>query len=259
MNNSYGGYGNAGAMDMSVDAGLRSFMLGVYNKMGLGLLLSAGLAYAVGTVPALTSLVFGTALFEVVRWGPIVLLLGSAFFMRRPSPLGSALLYWSIVTMIGMGLGIWVVAAEATMAGDQSAQLQSASGTLITSSYSTIATAFGLTASSFLGLSLWGYTTKRNLSGIGSFLFMAIWGAFALGMINVFLVQSQGLELIIQIAFLALMAGLVAWQTQSLKTSYYAMQGDQRSLAVMTNMGALNLYIAFVNIFQILMSLLGRD
>jgi len=253
MNNGYGGYGNAGAMDMSVDAGLRSFMLGVYNKMGLGLLLSAGLAYAVGTVPALTSLVFGTALFEVVRWGPIVLLLGSAFFMRRPSPLGSALLYWSIVTMIGMGLGIWVFAAE------QAVPLQSASGTSVTSSYSTIATAFGLTASSFLGLSLWGYTTKRNLSGIGSFLFMAIWGAFALGMINVFLVQSQGLELIIQIVFLALMAGIVAWQTQSLKTSYYAMQGDQRSLAVMTNMGALNLYIAFVNIFQILMSLLGRD
>ncbi|GJL96889.1 MAG: membrane protein [Hyphobacterium sp.] len=253
MNNSYDGYGNAGAMDMSVDAGLRSFMLGVYNKMGLGLLLSAGLAYAVGTVPALTSLVFGTALFEVVRWGPIVLLLGSAFFMRRPSPLGSALLYWSIVTLIGMGLGIWVFAAE------QAVPLQSASGTSVTASYSTIATAFGLTASSFLGLSLWGYTTKRNLSGIGSFLFMAIWGAFALGMVNIFFVQSQGLELIIQIVFLALMAGIVAWQTQSLKTSYYAMQGDQRSLAVMTNMGALNLYIAFVNIFQILMSLLGRD
>jgi len=254
MNDGYSGYGStAGTMDMSADAGLRSFMLGVYNKMALGLLLSAGLAYAVGTVPVLTNLVFGTVLFEVVRWGPIVLLLGSGFIMRRPSPMGSALLYWAIVTLIGMGLGIWVYAAESAL------PLQSASGTSVTASYGTIATAFALTASSFLGLSLWGYTTKRNMTGLGSFLFMAIWGAFALGMVNVFFMQSPVMELIIQIAFLVLMAGLVAWQTQSLKGSYYAFKDDQRSLAVMTNMGALNLYIAFVNIFQILMSLLGRD
>lgn len=254
MNDSYRGYANAaGTMDMSVDAGLRSFMLGVYNKMGLGLVLSAALAYAVGTVAPLTSLVLGTPLLYVVQFGPIVLLLGSMFFMRRPSPIGSALLYWSIVTLIGMGLSVWVFIAQNNITAE------TASGTSITASFTTIGQAFFITASSFLALSFWGYTTKRNLSGIGSFMIMAAWGAIAISLVNVFFVQSSGLELLIQIVLLGLMAGIVAWQTQSLKGSYYAYQGDQRSLAVMTNMGALNLYLAFVNIFQIILSLLGRE
>ncbi|MEE2526739.1 Bax inhibitor-1/YccA family protein [Hyphobacterium sp. HN65] len=254
MNDTYRGYGNAaGTMDMSVDAGLRSFMLGVYNKMGLGLILSAALAYAVGTVAPLTQLVLGTPLLYVVQFGPIVLLLGSMFFMRRPSPMGSAVLYWSIVTLIGMGLSVWVFIAQNSM------EVTSASGTAINVSFTTIGQAFFITASAFLGLSLWGYTTKRNLSGIGSFLFMAAWGAIAISLLNVFFFQSQGIELLIQIVFLGLMAGIVAWQTQTLKASYYAYQGDTRSLAVMTNMGALNLYLAFVNIFQIILSLLGRE
>lgn len=254
MNDSYRGYGNAaGTMDMSVDAGLRSFMLGVYNKMGLGLVLSAALAYAVGTVAPLTQLVLGTPLLYVVQFGPIVLLLGSMFFMRRPSPMASALLYWAIVTLIGMGLSVWVFIAQNNITAE------TASGTSITASFTTIGQAFFITASSFLALSLWGYTTKRNLSGIGSFLIMAAWGAIAISLVNVFFVQSTGLELLIQIVLLGLMAGIVAWQTQTLKTSYYAYQNDSRSLAVMTNMGALNLYLAFVNIFQIILSLLGRD
>jgi len=243
----------AGAMDTSTDAGLRSFMLGVYNKMGLGLALSAGLAYAVGTVAPLTQLVFNTPLLYVVQFGPLVLLFGSMFFMRRPSPLGSAVLYWSIVTLIGMGLSVWVVIAS------QPQGVTTLSGTSINATFSTIAQAFFLTAASFAAISLWGYTTKRNLTGMGTFLFMGVFGVVALGLVNAFLVQSSGFELLIQLAVLVLMAGVVAWQTQTLKVSYYQMAGDQRSLAVMTNMGALNLYIAFVNIFQILMSFLGRE
>ncbi len=242
-----------GTMDTSVDAGLRSFMLGVYNKMALGLVWSAVLAYVVGTWAPATQLVFGTPLFEVVRWGPIALLLGSMFFMRNPSPVGSAVLYWSVVTLIGMGLGIWVYAAV------QGAPLQSHSGVSYSPTLTTIAQAFFITASAFGALSLFGYTTKRNLTGIGSFLIMASWGAFAIGMLNVFIFHSSGLELLIQVVFLALMAGIVAWQTQSLKVSYYHLAGDGRGLAVMTNYGALNLYIAFVNMFQIILSLLSRD
>lgn len=245
--------GHAGALDTSRDAGLRAFMLGVYNKMALGLVWSAILAYAVGTWAPATNLVFGTPLFEVVRWGPIALLFGSMFFMRNPSPVGSAVLYWSVVTLIGMGLGVWVFAAAT------GSPLQSYPGTSYSPTMTTIAQAFSITAAAFAGLSLWGYTTKRNLTGIGSFLIMASWGAVLLAVVNMFLIKSTGFELLIQIVFLGLMAGIVAWQTQALKVSYHQLAGNGRGLAVMTNMGALNLYIAFINMFQILMSLLSRD
>lgn len=244
-------YGAAPSMDMSVDAGLRSFMLGVYNKMALGLLISAAIAYAVGTFAPLTQLVFGTPLLFVVQWGPLALLLGSAFLMRNPSPMSSALLYWTIVGLIGASLSFWVIIATSGQA------VQSVGGRSIQVDFGTIAQAFLITASSFMALSFFGYTTKRDLSPIRSFLFMAMIGAILLGLANVFFFQSGLLELGLQLIVLLLMAGVIAWQTQDLKVMYYQISGDQRSMAVMTNMGALTLYIAFVNMFQIILSLLG--
>lgn len=241
-------------MDMSVDAGLRSFMLGVYNKMGMGLIWSAILAYAVGTITPLTMFALSSPMIYVIQWGPVALLFGSMFFMRNPSPMGSAVLYWSVVTLIGMGLSVWVFIAQ------QGLEVSSMSGRNISISFTTIGQAFFITASSFLALSVWGYTTKRNLTGFGSFLFMGVWGLFAVSLVNAFFIQSGPVELLIQVVFLVLMAGIVAWQTQSLKVTYHQFAGDQRSMAVMTNFGALNLYIAFVNMFQIILSLLGsRD
>ncbi|WP_291843664.1 Bax inhibitor-1/YccA family protein [Maricaulis sp.] len=244
-------YSGAGSLDMSVDAGLRSFMLGVYNKMGLGLLLSAAIAYAVGTYPPLTNLVFGTPLLFAVQWGPLALLIGSSFFMRNPSPIGSAVLYWAIVTLIGASLSFWVIIASSGQV------VQSVGGRSLSVDFGTIAQAFVITAGAFMALSVFGYTTKRNLMPMQSFLFMAVFGAVALGVLNFIFFQSGMLELLLQFAVLLLMAGVVAWQTQSLKVTYYQIAGDQRSMAVMTNMGALNLYIAFVNMFQIILSLFG--
>ncbi len=244
-------YGAAPSMDMSVDAGLRSFMLGVYNKMGLGLLLSAALAYAVGTIAPLTQLVFGTPLLYVVQFGPLVLLFGSMFFMRNPSPAGSAFLYWAVVTLIGISLSFWVILASGN------ATVQNYAGNTLNVDFGTIAQAFVITAAAFMGLSIFGYTTKINLMPLQSFLFMAIIGAVVLGLLNVFFFQSGVLELLLQFAVLLLMAGVTAWQTQALKVTYYEIAGDQRSMAVMTNYGALNLYIAFVNMFQIILSLLS--
>lgn len=243
----------AGSLDTSVDAGLRSFMLGVYNKMALGLLVSGALAFLVGSVPALTQAVLGTPLLFVVQFGPIVLLFGSMFFMRNPSPMGSALLYWTIVALIGTGLSIWVAMATGGTA------VQTAGGATLSVDFGTIAQAFAMTAAAFLGLSLYGYTTKTNLQPLRVFLFMGVLGVIAIGLINAFFIQSGMTELLIQIAVLVLMAGVTAWQTQNLKLTYASIAGDQRSMAVLTNYGALNLYIAFINIFQVLMSLLGRD
>lgn len=247
-------YPNAGGatrpMDMSVDAGLRAFMLGVYNKMALGLFVSAVLAYVVGTVTPVTQVVLSAPMIYVVQWGPVALLLGSSFLMRNPSPTSSAVLYWSIVSLIGAGLGVWVFLAV------NSVGAETVGGRQLAPTITTIAQAFFITATAFLGLSLWGYTTKRDLSGIGSFIFMAILGVLALSIVNIF-VGSGMLENIIMGAALLLFSGLIAWQTQSLKASYYALQGDGRGLAVMTNIAALNLYIAFVQIFQIVLSLLS--
>jgi FtsH-binding integral membrane protein len=242
--------GHAGALDTSVDAGLRAFMLGVYNKMALGLLLSAALAYVVGSVAPVTALVFGTPLIYVVQWGPIALLFGSMFFMRNPSPSGSAVLYWSVVSLIGMGMGVWVMIAL------NSVEVTSVGGRTIGVTFGTIAQALVITAAAFGGLSLWGYTTKRNLTGLSSFMFMAVIGLILISVSNFFF-RSPMLEIGIQVVGLGLFSFITAMTTQQLKVSYFAYQGDNRSLAVMTNFGALNLYISFINMFQFLLMLMG--
>jgi FtsH-binding integral membrane protein len=242
---------DARSLDMSVDAGLRSFMLGVYNKMGLGLLVTAAVAYLVGTVAPVTALVYNTPLLFVVQFGPIALLFGSMFFMRNPSPTGASLLYWAVVVLIGAGLSVWVVIAQS----QTGAQI---TGATVSVTFSTIAQAFVITSAAFFGLSLLGYTTKMNLQPLQTFLFMGIIGVIAIGLINTFFVQSTGLMWIIQFAILGLMAGVVAWQTQNLKIMYHEIAGDERSLAVATTFGALNLYIAFINMFQVILMLLGN-
>jgi uncharacterized protein len=243
--------GGVAVGDTSKDAGLRKFMLGVYNKLMLGILLAGVLAYVAGTVEPISALVFGTPLFFVVQWGPIVLLLGSMFFMKNPSPLATGILYWAIVTMLGLGLGIWVAMAESGTG------FATRGGIAGSTTYVTIAKAFLITASAFGALSLWGYTTKRNLTGIGSFAIMALWGVVALSLLNFILPPSSMFEWIIMGAVFALSAILIAVETQQLKTGYYEFGGDARSLAVMTNWGALNFFISFVNMFRIVLMFLS--
>ncbi len=237
--------------DMSTDAGLRKFMLGVYNKLLLGILLAGALAYVAGTVEAVAQVVFTAPMLYVVQWGPVVLLLGSMFFMKNPSPLGSGLLYWSIVTLMGLGLGVWVLMAES------GAGMATRGGIGLTTTYVTIAKAFLITASAFGALSLFGYTTKRDLSGIGSFAVMALWGVVALSLLNFILPASSTMEWIIMGAVFGLSAVLIAVETQQLKDGYYAFGGDSRSLAVMTNWGALNFFISFINMFRIVLMFLS--
>jgi uncharacterized protein len=231
------GYGRTA--DMSVDAGLRGFMLGVYNKMALGLVLSAVLAFVAATVPPVTALVFGTPLKWVVMFGPIALLLGSAFLMKNPSPLATGVLYWTIVSLIGTGMGAIVMIYGAMPNGMVD-----------------VAKAFFTTAAAFGALSLWGYTTKKDLSGWGTFLIMGVIGLIIASVINMF-VASSVLGFAISAIGLLLFAGLTAFDTQNLKRTYYAIGGDQRSMAVATNYGALSLYINFVNMFQFILSMMS--
>ncbi|HRK64655.1 MAG TPA: Bax inhibitor-1/YccA family protein [Terricaulis sp.] len=240
-----------GHQDVAMDPGLRKFMLGVYQKMGLGLAWSALLAYLVGTVDVVTVTVLSPPVIYLVQWGPPAILLMSSFFMRNASPTTSGILYWTIVTLMGAGLGVWVfIAANAISA-------ETVSGRSITVTFDAMAKAFLLTAAAFGALSLYGYTTKRNLSGLHSMLIMATFGLLAISLLNFFIFKSPMMEVIMQVVTLGVFSLLVATQTNQLREAYYYLQNDQRGQAVMTNVGALNLYIAFITIFQMLLSLLS--
>ena len=228
-----------GRADMAVDAGLRSFMLGVYNKMALGLALSGGLAWVVGTNLGLMQAIFGGPQAYLVMFGPLAILLISSFTMRNPSPVGANLVYWSVVTLIGVGMGAIVFAYARIPDG-----------------MTLVAKAFLITAASFGALSLWGYTTKRDLTGFGTFLIMGLIGLVIASIVNMF-IASSALSFAISVIGVLVFAGLTAFDTQRLKYMYYQLGGDQRAMAVGSTYGALSLYLNFINLFQFILSLLS--
>ena len=230
-------------MDMSVNEGLRGFMLGVYNKMALGLLLTAGISYVVGAmVPENVTLTLLTGpLGIVIMFAPLAILLLSGFVMKNPSPLAANLVYWSVVSLIGVSMGA-IVYVYARMPD----------GMLIVSK------AFLTTAIAFGALSLYGYTTKRDLSGFGTFLIMGVVGIIVASLLNMLFFKSPVMDLVISIVGLLLFAGLTAWDTQRLKTMYFAIEGNARAVAVATTYGALSLYLDFINMFQFMLSLMSR-
>jgi FtsH-binding integral membrane protein len=234
----------AGAADMAVDAGLRAFMLGVYNKVALGLLLSAALAFLTASYPPVRDLLYRvtddgrlvgfTTLGTVIRFAPLALILVSMFAMRNPSPRSAGALYWLFVSTIGAGLGVWILAYTGV----------------------SVATTFLVTATAFGGLSLYGYVTKKDLSGFGSFLIVGLIGLF-IAMIANMLLHSAMIAFIVNVIGVLIFAGLIAYDTQKLKMTYYALGGNEAAMNVATSYGALNLYLDFINLFQFLMMLLG--
>jgi FtsH-binding integral membrane protein len=228
-----------GTADMAVDAGLRSFMLGVFNKMALGLLLSAVLAYVSATVPPVTQFVFGTPFRYVVLFGPIAILLITSFTMRNPSPTAAGIVYWAVVSLMGTSLGAILIMYAAIPDG-----------------IVTVAKAFLITSASFGALSLWGYTTKRDLTGFGTFLMMGVIGLVIASVVNMFL-QSSMMSFIISVVGVLVFAGLTAFDVQRLKFTYYQLGGDGRSMAVATSYGALSLYLDFINLFLFILRLMS--
>ncbi|HEX5378842.1 MAG TPA: Bax inhibitor-1/YccA family protein [Phenylobacterium sp.] len=231
--------------DMSVDAGLRSFMLGVYNKVALGLVLSAALAFLTGAYPPVRDLMFratpdgrfaGFSLIGmVVSFAPLVILLGSGFAMRNPTARSAGILYWTIVSLIGASLGVVVLVYTGA----------------------SIASTFLITAAAFGGLSLVGYTTKKDLTGFGTFLIMGVFGLLIASLVNMFL-HLAAIAFIVNILGVLIFAGLIAYDTQRLKMSYYQLGGDTQAMGVATSYGALSLYINFINLFQFLLQFLGN-
>jgi FtsH-binding integral membrane protein len=235
----------AGTADMSVDAGLRAFMLGVYNKVGLGLVVSGLIAYVTGSVPAVRDLLFQvtpdgrlagyTILGWIVAFAPLAILLFGGFARREPNPRTAGGMYWLIVTLIGASLG----------------------AIFLRYTGGSIASTFFVTAAAFGALSLFGYTTKKNLTGMGSFLIMGVFGLIIASIVNIFL-QSPAIYFAVNALGVLIFSGLIAYDTQRLKMTYYQLGGNEAALGVATSYGALSLYLDFINLFQFLLSFLGN-
>jgi hypothetical protein len=159
--------------------------------------------------------------------------------MRNPSPTAAGIIYWSVVSLIGISMGAIVFAYARIPDG-----------------MTTVAKAFLITSASFGALSLWGYTTKRDLTGFGVFLFMGVVGIIIASIVNLF-VQSSALSFAISVIGVLVFAGLTAWDTQRLKFMYYEIAGDARRMAVATTQGALALYLDFINMFMFILRLMS--
>ncbi len=225
-----------------IDVGLRQYMLRVYNYMASGLALTGLTAALVANTPALWDLFFqvgpvGRAAPTMLGWiaiiAPIGLVLALSFGIAKMRASTAQGLFWLYAGLMGISLSsIFMVYT----------------GTSITR-------VFFITAASFTGLSLYGYTTKRNLSAFGSFLIMGLWGLIIASVVNIFL-HSSALQFVMSVAGVLIFAGLTAWDTQKIKEMYF--EGDGSEIAGKKSvMGALTLYLDFINLFILLLRFFG--
>lgn len=233
-------YGQAAAAE--IDVGLRKHMLQIYNYMASGLLLSGIVAIVVANT-GLQDVFFQvsesgrygyTGLGFVAMLAPIGIILAMSFGAARMGAGTLQGLYWGLVATMGVGFAVLLK----VYTGDS------------------VARVFFITAAAFGALSLFGYTTKRSLSGMGTFLFMGLIGIVIASVVNIFLASSM-MQFIISCVGLLVFSGLIAFDTQRLKNEYLEIRGtdlEDRSAI----MGAVSLYLNFVNLFQILLSFLGN-
>jgi FtsH-binding integral membrane protein len=219
----------ASSQSATVDAGLRAHMNKVYGLMSVGMLMTAGVAWAVGTNEAMTAAIFGTPLKWVVMFAPLLI--------NRLSVGAAQLFFYAYAAMMGLSLSF--IFAVYT-------------GTSITQT-------FLVTSIAFAGLSLYGYTTKKDLSGFGTFLMMGLIGLVVASIVNIFL-ASSALAFAISAIGVLIFAGLTAYDTQSIKNEYiaHAQHGDADWLGKSAIMGALRLYMDFLNMFMFLLQFLGN-
>jgi FtsH-binding integral membrane protein len=219
------------------DAGLRSYMLSVYNYMASGILLTGivALLFASGGATSLAAQFFtqGGPLKWVVMLAPLGVVMLLSFRVNALS-LGTAKgLYWAFAVLMGLSLSTIFLVYTGT----------------------SIAQTFFATAAAFAALSLFGYTTTRNLSAIGTFLIMGVVGLLVAMVINLFL-QSNAMAFAISAIGVLLFAGLTAHDTQKIKSMYFTIQGTD-VLGKSAVMGALTLYLDFINMFTFLLQLVG--
>jgi FtsH-binding integral membrane protein len=217
------------------DAGLRSYMLKVYNYMASGVLLT-GIIAMLFAESGMAAQVFqgGGLLPWVIILSPLAIVFAMSFGQNRMSTGTLQLLFWAFAALMGVSMStIFLVYTNTSIAQ----------------------TFFAVTAA-FAGLSLYGYTTKKDLSGFGTFLIMGVVGLLVAMVINLFL-QSPAMQLAISAIGVLLFAGLTAYDTQRIKSLYFQIQGTEM-LGKSAILGALTLYLDFINMFQFLLSFMGN-
>jgi FtsH-binding integral membrane protein len=219
----------------AVDAGLRSYMLGVYNYMAFGVGLTGVVAYFTAQSPALLHAIFGSPLAFVVMLAPLALVMIMSFGINRLSPTATQALFWTYSALMGLSLSVIFIAYA----------------------HADIARTFFVTAASFGALSIYGYTTKRDLTGLGSFMFMGLIGIILASIVNVFW-PAPGLSFAISVIGVIVFAGLTAFDTQQIKEMYVASM-DRSAMVKTSVMGALRLYLDFINMFLMLLRLMGSS
>ena len=220
-----------------IDAGLKAHMNKVYATMSVGMLLTGAVAWAVGTNDAMMAAIYGTALKWVVIFAPLVMVFAFGAIINRISAAAAQLFFYAYASLMGLSLASIFAIYTGT----------------------SIAQTFLITAIAFAGLSLYGYTTKRDLSGFGTFLMMGAIGLVVAMIVNIFL-ASSALAFAISVIGLLIFAGLTAYDTQNIKNTYieHAQAMDQEWLGKSAIMGALNLYMNFINLFMFMLQFMGN-
>lgn len=220
--------------DVLFDEGLRQHMLRVYNYMALGLVITGVVAFIVGTTPALYVPIFTTPLKWVVMLAPLAFVFFFSFRIQSMSAGTAQLMFWAFCAVMGLSLASIFLVFTGT----------------------SIARTFFIAAAMFGAMSLYGYTTKRDLTQFGSFLIMGLIGVIIASIVNIFL-GSSALQFAISVIGVFVFLGLTAWDTQTIKEQY-SENFDAESQQKLAVYGALSLYLSFVNLFQLLLHLTGQ-
>jgi uncharacterized protein len=248
------GQRSAGSVSQAqYDAGLRSYMLGIYNHMTLGVGITALFALVIGMlafsadptgaagqlrngtyVTALGAMLYQSPLRWVLMLAPLAFVFFISFRFEKMSYTTLLGTFWAFAATMGVSMG-WIFG-----------QFTGAS----------IVQTFLVTAIAFAGLSLFGYTTKKDLSGMGKFMIMGLIGLIVASLINIFM-QSSAMQFAINVIGLLVFAGLTAWDTQRLRQDYDYIAGEATAMAKHSLMGALGLYMNFINMFQFLLAFMG--
>ncbi len=238
----------------AVDEGLRSYMLGVYNYMSLGVAFTGLAAFGISqlattTDPSLAAAqmkngtlltqfgatIYSAPLSYILMFAPLAFVLVLSFGLHRLSAGATQALFWAFCAVMGISISsIFLVFTGAS-----------------------IAQIFFITAAAFAGLSVWGYTTKKDLSGWGSFLIMGVIGLIVASIVNIFL-QSSGLQWAVSVLTVLIFGALTAYDNQRLKDEYLMVRHDATMVAKSSIMGAFSLYINFINMFMALLQLFGN-
>ncbi len=218
-----------------IDQGLRSYMIAVYNYMAAALAISGVTAFGVASSPALLNLLFNTPLMWVVLFAPLLMVWLVMPRIMNMSLSNAQFCFWTYAALVGLSLApIFMIYTQTS-----------------------IAKVFFISASVFGAMSIYGYTTKKDISGWGSFLFMGLIGLIIASLVNIFL-QSSAMDFVISAVGVIVFVGLTAYDTQNIKDSYYRVAGMGDTTSKFAIFGALSLYLDFINLFMSLLRLFGE-